>query len=124
VDIVRAGQGEFYVLEDNLRVPSGVSYMLEDRKMMMRLFPELFARNRSRRWTIIPTCCSTTCVRWRRRHQRSDRGRDDAGHVQLGLLRARLPGAADGRRTGRGQGPVRQRQHVYMRTTRGPRGST
>lgn len=46
VDIVRAGQGEFYVLEDNLRVPSGVSYMLEDRKMMMRLFPELFTRNK------------------------------------------------------------------------------
>jgi uncharacterized circularly permuted ATP-grasp superfamily protein len=44
IDIVRAGAGEFYVLEDNLRVPSGVSYMLEDRKMMMRLFPELFAR--------------------------------------------------------------------------------
>jgi uncharacterized circularly permuted ATP-grasp superfamily protein len=46
IDIVRAGAGEFYVLEDNLRVPSGVSYMLENRKMMMRLFPELFARNR------------------------------------------------------------------------------
>ena len=46
VDIVRAGAGEFYVLEDNLRVPSGVSYMLEDRKMMMRLFPELFARHK------------------------------------------------------------------------------
>ena len=46
VDIVRAGQGEFYVLEDNLRVPSGVSYMLEDRKMMMRLFPELFTRHK------------------------------------------------------------------------------
>ena len=46
VDIVRAGKGEFYVLEDNLRVPSGVSYMLENRKMMMRLFPGLFARNR------------------------------------------------------------------------------
>ena len=43
VDVVRAGKGEFYVLEDNLRVPSGVSYMLEDRKMMMRLFPELFS---------------------------------------------------------------------------------
>jgi len=42
IDIVRAGKGEFYVLEDNLRVPSGVSYMLENRKMMMRLFPELF----------------------------------------------------------------------------------
>ena len=46
VDIVRAGAGEYYVLEDNLRVPSGVSYMLENRRMMMRLFPELFARNR------------------------------------------------------------------------------
>src|SRR3990167_1945903 len=44
IDIVRApnaqGEGEYYVLEDNLRVPSGVSYMLENRKMMMRLFPE------------------------------------------------------------------------------------
>jgi uncharacterized circularly permuted ATP-grasp superfamily protein len=50
VDIVRAanadGSGSYYVLEDNLRVPSGVSYMLEDRKMMMRLFPELFALHR------------------------------------------------------------------------------
>jgi uncharacterized circularly permuted ATP-grasp superfamily protein len=45
VDIVRAGAGESYVLEDNLRVPSGVSYMIEDRKMMMRLFPELFSRH-------------------------------------------------------------------------------
>jgi uncharacterized circularly permuted ATP-grasp superfamily protein len=44
VDIVRAGAGELYVLEDNLRVPSGVSCMLEDHKIMMRLFPELFAR--------------------------------------------------------------------------------
>jgi uncharacterized circularly permuted ATP-grasp superfamily protein len=43
VDVVRAGAGEYYVLEDNLRVPSGVSYMLENRRMMMRLFPELFA---------------------------------------------------------------------------------
>jgi uncharacterized circularly permuted ATP-grasp superfamily protein len=50
VDIVRApdaqGNGEYYVLEDNLRVPSGVSYMLEDRKMMMRLFPDLFSSHR------------------------------------------------------------------------------
>ena len=50
IDIVRApnaqGEGEYYVLEDNLRVPSGVSYMLEDRKMMMRLFPDLFNMHR------------------------------------------------------------------------------
>ncbi len=43
VDLVRNSDGEYYVLEDNLRTPSGVSYMLENRKMMMRLFPELFA---------------------------------------------------------------------------------
>ncbi len=50
IDIVRAanadGCGSYYVLEDNLRVPSGVSYMLENRKMMMRLFPELFKLHR------------------------------------------------------------------------------
>jgi uncharacterized circularly permuted ATP-grasp superfamily protein len=44
VDIVRHGDGSYYVLEDNLRVPSGVSYMLSNRKMMMRLFPDLFRR--------------------------------------------------------------------------------
>ena len=44
VDIVRHSDGRYYVLEDNLRVPSGVSYMLSNRKMMMRLFPELFRR--------------------------------------------------------------------------------
>ena len=48
VDIVRHADGEYYVLEDNLRTPSGVSYMLENRKMMMRLFPELFAQQRVR----------------------------------------------------------------------------
>ena len=36
----------FYVLEDNARTPSGVSYMLENREIMMRLFPDLFARHR------------------------------------------------------------------------------
>jgi uncharacterized circularly permuted ATP-grasp superfamily protein len=46
IDVVRDDAGEFKVLEDNLRVPSGVSYMLENRKMMMRLFPELFAAHR------------------------------------------------------------------------------
>lgn len=41
-DLVRDRDGEVYVLEDNLRVPSGVSYMLENRQLMKRLFPELF----------------------------------------------------------------------------------
>ncbi len=46
VDLVRVGQNEFYVLEDNLRTPSGVSYMVEDREAMMRLVPELFGSYR------------------------------------------------------------------------------
>ncbi|MFT4763829.1 MAG: putative circularly permuted ATP-grasp superfamily protein [Oleispira sp.] len=41
-DLVRDGDGEFYVLEDNLRVPSGVSYMLENRSITKRILPELF----------------------------------------------------------------------------------
>ena len=44
IDMVRVGPEEFYVLEDNGRTPSGVSYMLENREVMMRLFPELFSR--------------------------------------------------------------------------------
>ena len=45
-DIVRTGENEFYVLEDNTRTPSGVSYMLENRETMMHMFPNLFAQNR------------------------------------------------------------------------------
>ena len=43
-DIVRTGDEEFYVLEDNARTPSGVSYMLENRETMLQMFPELFAK--------------------------------------------------------------------------------
>lgn len=43
IDLVRVSEDEFFVLEDNLRTPSGVSYMIENRRTMMRLFPELFA---------------------------------------------------------------------------------
>src|SRR6516164_9113959 len=46
IDIVRVEPESFYVLEDNARTPSGVSYMLENREIMLRLFPELFARHR------------------------------------------------------------------------------
>jgi len=43
VDLVRTGHDEFYVLEDNARTPSGVSYMLENRETMLHMFPELFS---------------------------------------------------------------------------------
>ncbi len=46
IDLVRTGPDEFFVLEDNCRTPSGVSYMLENREIMMRMFPDLFRGNR------------------------------------------------------------------------------
>src|SRR5215475_13181914 len=46
IDVVRVDSDTFYVLEDNARTPSGVSYMLENREIMLRLFPDLFARHR------------------------------------------------------------------------------
>jgi len=45
-DLVRDKDGTFYVLEDNLRIPSGVSYMLENRAVTKRVFPELFAEQK------------------------------------------------------------------------------
>ncbi len=46
IDLVRHSDGTYYVLEDNLRTPSGVSYMLENRMMTERLFPELMAKHK------------------------------------------------------------------------------
>ena len=46
IDVVRTGENDFHVLEDNVRTPSGVSYMLENREAMLRLFPELLTEQR------------------------------------------------------------------------------
>lgn len=48
VDVVRTAENDFFVLEDNARTPSGVSYMLENRETMMQMFPGLFASNKVR----------------------------------------------------------------------------
>src|SRR4029453_12835758 len=48
IDVVRDEQGDFRVLEDNLRSPSGVSYVMENRRTMARVFPDLFAKHRVR----------------------------------------------------------------------------
>ena len=74
-DIVRTGEDDFYVLEDNARTPSGVSYMLENRETMLQMFPELFARIKVQRVSDYPKnlrasleacapegCSGTPCV--------------------------------------------------------------
>ncbi|WP_370213567.1 circularly permuted type 2 ATP-grasp protein [Roseovarius sp.] len=54
-DLVRTGPDEFFVLEDNARTPSGVSYMLENRETMLQMFPELFSKNRVKGVQSYPT---------------------------------------------------------------------
>ncbi|HBZ44125.1 MAG TPA: hypothetical protein DEO85_08755 [Maritimibacter sp.] len=55
IDLVRTDNNEFYVLEDNARTPSGVSYMLENRETMLQMFPELFARTSVKEVSSYPT---------------------------------------------------------------------
>ncbi len=55
IDLVRTGENDFYVLEDNARTPSGVSYMLENRETMLQMFPELFSRVKVRPVSNYPT---------------------------------------------------------------------
>ena len=62
IDIVRVDADTFYVLEDNLRTPSGVSYMLENREVTMRLFPDLFIDQPTPRWSSYRTSLSPPSV--------------------------------------------------------------
>ena len=55
IDLVRTGPDDFFVLEDNARTPSGVSYMLENRETMLQMFPELFSQNRVKGVQSYPT---------------------------------------------------------------------
>ncbi len=48
IDLIRGDDGKFYILEDNLRTPSGVSYMLENREVTKRIFPEMLVANKVR----------------------------------------------------------------------------
>ncbi len=54
IDIVRTDENDFFVLEDNARTPSGVSYMLENRETMLKMFPELFSRIKVRNVSSYP----------------------------------------------------------------------
>ena len=125
IDVVRtsgaAGAGEYFVLEDNLRVPSGVSYMLENRKMMMRLFSDLFARNR------VAPVAHYPDVLLENLRSVAPVGVDDPTVVLLtpGMYNAAyFEHAFLAQQMGielvEGQDLFVQDNHVFMRTTRGP----
>ena len=127
IDIVRVDADTFYVLEDNARTPSGVSYMLENREIMMRLFPELFARHRVAPVENYPDELLATLHLDRAAHRvaRADRGAADAGRLQLGLLRAFVPGRQARRRAGRGPRSLRQgRDRLHAHHARAASAST
>ena len=120
-DLVRDDDGKFYVLEDNLRVPSGVSYVIENRGVAKRAFAELFERQRIRPvdgytdalnrllTSLAPDGCRRSAAR-----------RAHPGDLQLGVLRALVPRGADGGRTGRGRDlVVGDDEYVYMKTIDG-----
>ena len=96
-DLIRDKDGKYYVLEDNGRTPSGVSYVLENRAVMKRVFPSLFSAYRVRAIEDYPFNL-LQCLKYIAPHHVDDAGhRDpDAGDLQLGLFRAQLSGAADG----------------------------
>ena len=59
IDLIRAEDGEYLILEDNLRTPSGVSYMIENRVIERRILPEFFASTGSAGWTTTRRSCWT-----------------------------------------------------------------
>jgi uncharacterized circularly permuted ATP-grasp superfamily protein len=121
VDIVKDADGEYYVLEDNLRTPSGVSYMLENRKMMMRLFPGLFAQQRIRPVDHYPDLLLDTL------RSMAPVGVDDPtvvvltpGHYNSAYFEHAFLAQQMGIELVEGQDLFVQNDSVYMRTTQGP----
>jgi uncharacterized circularly permuted ATP-grasp superfamily protein len=117
-DIVRTGEGQFYVLEDNARTPSGVSYMLENRETMMQMFPGAVSSQQGSPGRELPEAAAPEPCRGRAsgmQGQAADCGAD-TGHLQFRLLRTRLPRRPDGRGTCRRLRPAgdrRQGRHAH-----------
>ena len=120
---MRTGPDEFYVLEDNCRTPSGVSYMLENREIMMRMFPDLFRQNRIQPVEAYPELLRRTLA--------SVAPEGCAGDPTIAIL---TPGhynsayyehsfLADmmGVELVEGQDLFVEGKHVWMRTTQGPK---
>jgi uncharacterized circularly permuted ATP-grasp superfamily protein len=123
IDLVRTGPDEFFVLEDNCRTPSGVSYMLENREIMMRMFPELFqasriapvddypGRLRRTLASVAPVKCESepTCVLL-------SPGSFNSAYYEHSFLADQM-----GIELVEGQDLFVQGEFVYMRTTEGPK---
>jgi uncharacterized circularly permuted ATP-grasp superfamily protein len=121
VDIVKHSDGEYYVLEDNLRTPSGVSYMLENRKMMMRLFPELFANQRIRPVDHYPDLLVQTLRSVARDTRNPTIVLLTPGHYNSAYFEHAFLAQQMGIELVEGLDLFVQDDQVFMRTTQGPR---
>ncbi len=112
IDLVRDAEGTFRVLEDNLRSPSGVSYVMENRRSMARVFPNLFATHRVRAGRRLLVAPAAGAAQGGRRPTRPTRRSWCSLRASTTRRTSSTPaGPADGRRTGRGPRPVLSRQH-------------
>ena len=123
VDIVRTGPDDFFVLEDNCRTPSGVSYMLESREIMMRMFPDLFRENR-----IEPVDTYSEKLRRTLASVAPAKCRGEPtvviltpGHFNSAYYEHSLLADLMGVELVEGQDLFVDGEYVYMRTTEGPR---
>jgi len=121
IDIIRDERGEFLVLEDNLRTPSGVSYMIENRVIERRILPEFFARHRVRRVDHYPSLLLEAL------RGLSPRGKD---HAEVVLLTPGIYNSAYFEHTflakemgielAEGRDLVAVDDILYLKTTKGP----
>jgi uncharacterized circularly permuted ATP-grasp superfamily protein len=123
VDLVRTGPDEFFVLEDNCRTPSGVSYMLENREIMMRMFPALFRENRIEPVEVYPSLLRRTLASVAPNKCKGEPviviltpGHFNSAYYEHSFL-ADLMGVE----LVEGQDLFVEGEFVYMRTTEGPR---
>ncbi len=123
IDLVRTGPDEFFVLEDNCRTPSGVSYMLENREIMMRMFPDLFRENRIQPVDSYPSMLRRTLASVA--PQKCDREPTvvilTPGHFNSAYYEHSFLADLMGVELVEGQDLFVEGQFVYMRTTEGPR---
>ncbi len=116
-DLIRHSDGKIYVLEDNLRCPSGVSYVLQNRMVMKSSFPQAFKDSQVRQWTVTQAACTT-----RSRTSPtpdSDHRRHDAGHLYSAYYEHAFLAQQMGVELVEGRDLVVKDGFVHMRTTEG-----
>ncbi len=123
-DLIRDRDGNYLVLEDNGRCPSGVSYVLENRQVMKRVFPKLFGRHKVRPvdhyGQELLNLLRYVAPAELPESRRADRRAAHAGHLQFRLLRALLPRPLDGHRDRRRPGSRGERRRRLHEDDQGP----